>query len=112
MVRLYFRVQMKNSPYNQQKSIIQPTVLNQIFKAFGGSVKNGMLTYSSYSYGSAKKVINYFDHFNLLSSKHVNFLKWRKAYILIQNKDHLTETGLNKITKLKKTMNRKNEDNS
>ena len=71
---------MKNSLYNQQKSMIpakQPTVLNQIFKVFGGSVfvKNGMLTYSSYSYGSAKKIINYFDHFNLLSSKRVNFFK-------------------------------------
>ena len=68
--------------------------------------------YNSTSFGSAKKVINYFDHFHLLSSKHVNFLKWRKAYILIQNKEHLNSTGLEKITKLKKTMNRNNEDYS
>jgi hypothetical protein len=93
VVRLCFIVQMKNSLYNQQKSMIpakQPTVLNQIFKVFGGSVfvKNGMLTYSSYSYGSAKKIINYFDHFNLLSSKRVNFFKWRKLYRLAQHKKY------------------------
>lgn len=66
--------------------------------------------YGSTSFGSAKNVINYFDHFQLLSSKHINYLKWRKAYIIIQNKDHLNESGLDKIIKLKKTMNRNNSD--
>jgi uncharacterized C2H2 Zn-finger protein len=42
----------------------------------------------------------------MLSSKYINFLKWRKAYIIIQNKGHLTKTGLDKIKKLKNTMNR------
>ena len=66
--------------------------------------------YGSTSFGSAKNVINYFDHFQLLSSKHINYLKWRKAYIIIQNKYHLNESGLDKIIKLKKTMNRNNSD--
>jgi len=35
----------------------------------------------------------------MLSTKHINYLKWRKAYILVQNKDHLTEIGLNKVKK-------------
>jgi len=62
--------------------------------------------YGSTSFGSAKKVINYFDNFHLLSSKHVNYLKWRKAYIIIQKKEHLTNLGLEQINKLKKSMNR------
>lgn len=62
--------------------------------------------YGSTSYGSAKKVVNYFDRYHMLSTKHINFFKWRKAYVLIQNKYHLTEAGLNKICKLKSTMNR------
>ena len=62
--------------------------------------------YGSTSFGSAKKVVTYFDHYHLLSTKHVNYLKWRKAYILVQNKDHFTEAGLNKIKKYKATMNR------
>lgn len=61
--------------------------------------------YGSTSFGSAKKVINYFDHYHLLSTKHINYLKWRKAYIIIQNKDHLGKSGLDKISKLKSTMN-------
>jgi len=65
--------------------------------------------YVSTSFGSAKKVINYFDHYHLLSSKHINYLKWRKSYILIQDRKHLTFSGLDAITKLKNTMNRYND---
>ena len=65
--------------------------------------------YGSTSFGSAKNVINYFDYFHLLSSKHINYLKWRKAYLIIQKRDHLNEDGLNKIIKLKNTMNRLND---
>ena len=68
--------------------------------------------YGSTSYGSAIKVIHYFDEFHLLSSKYVNYLKWRKTYILIQNKEHLTASGIAKITKLKATMNRGSSENS
>jgi hypothetical protein len=62
--------------------------------------------YGSTSFGSAKNVIYYFDHYHLLSCKHINYLKWRKVYIIIQNKDHLNKKGLEKIMKLKSTMNR------
>ena len=55
-------------------------------------------------------MILYFDRFHLLSTKHNNYLKWRKAYILIQKKDHLTESGLTKIIMLTTTMNRNNSE--
>jgi|SRR5215813_11941151 len=66
--------------------------------------------YGSTSYGSAKKVINYFDKYHLLSSKYINYLKWRKAYIIVQDKNHLTDSGLNKIINLKNSMNRNNRE--
>lgn len=79
---------------------------------FGGNIgyrkSQDTYYYGSTSFGSAKNVIKHFDQFNLLSSKYLNYLKWRKAYILIQGKHHLTEYGINKITKLKKTMNSNN----
>ena len=62
--------------------------------------------YGSTSFGSAKKVINYFDRYHMLSTKHINFIKWRKAYILIQNKKHLNELGLKKIINIKEKMKR------
>ena len=62
--------------------------------------------YESTSFGSAKNVINYFDQYHLLSSKHVNYLKWRKAYLIIQNKDYLTENDQDKLIKLKISIDR------
>ena len=104
-VRLNFQIDQKNND-----------LLILIKNFLGGNIgyrKNqDTYYYGSTSFGSAKKVIQYFDHYHLLSTKHINYLKWKKAYILIQNKEHLNSTGLEKITKLKKTMNRNNEDYS
>ena len=97
-VRLNFQIDQKKD-----------NILLLIKDFFGGNIgyrkTQDTYYYGSTSFGSAKNVINYFDHFHLLSSKHINYLKWRKAYIIIQNKDHLIEDGLNKIIKLKSTMN-------
>jgi hypothetical protein len=88
-------------------------LLNLIKNFLGGNIgyrKNqDTYYYGSTSFGSAFNVINYFDQFHLLSTKHVNYLKWRKAYIIIQNKEHLTASGLEKIIKLKISMNRNND---
>lgn len=81
----------------------------QLIKEFlGGNIaynnNNETYNYDSTSFGSAKNVIDYLDHYHLLSSKQVNFLKWRKSYIIIQNKDYLNENGINKIIKFKNTL--------
>lgn len=98
-VRLNFQIDQKND-----------NILILIKKFLGGNIgfrkSQDTYYYGSTSFGSAKNVINYFDHFHLLGSKYINYLKWRKAYLIIQNKDHLNEKGLNKIIKLKSTMNR------
>ena len=62
--------------------------------------------YGSTSFGSARNVIKYFDRYHLQSSKHISYLRWRKVYILIQNKEHLTEKGRLKISRLKDIMNK------
>ena len=98
-IRLNFQIDQKDKD-----------VLLLIKDVFGGNLghrkSQDSYYYGSTSFGSAKKVINYFDTFHLQSRKHINYLKWRKAYIIIQEKGHLTESGIDKITKLKNTMNR------
>lgn len=49
--------------------------------------------YGSTSFGVAKKVIRYFDTFPMLSYKHVSYLRWRRAYLLIQQRAHFTASG-------------------
>lgn len=98
-IRLNYQVDQKNKD-----------LLVEIKSLFGGNIgyreNQDTYYYGSTSFGSAKNVINYFDKYHLLSSKHLNYLKWRKAYLIIQNKNHLNKEGLDKIIKLKGTMNR------
>jgi hypothetical protein len=103
-IRLNFQIDQKNKD-----------ILIQIKNYLGGNIgyrtSQDTYYYGSTNFGSAKKVIDYFDRFHLLSSKHINYLKWRKAYVLIQDRDHLTEKGIEKIIKLKERMNSFNKDN-
>ena len=67
-IRLNFQIDQKDN-----------NVLLLIKEAFGGNIgfrkSQETYYYGSTSYGSAKKVINYFDNFHLQSSKHNNYLK-------------------------------------
>jgi hypothetical protein len=83
--------------------------LELIQNLFGGFIgyrsKIDCYYYGSISFSSAQKVIKYFSEYHLLSSKYVNYIKWRKAYLIIQKKEHLTEEGVKKIKDLKSSMN-------
>jgi hypothetical protein len=52
------------------------------------------------------KVIPFFEKFKLHGIKSNNFEDFKKAALLIKNKDHLTREGLDKIKKLKGGMNK------
>lgn len=84
-------------------------LLNNIKEYLGGNIgyrkSQDTYYYGSTNFGSAKKVIEYFDQYHLQSRKHVSYLRWRKVYRLIQDKEHLTEKGLSKILKMKSLLN-------
>lgn len=64
-----------------------------------------MFSYSSTNFKVAYNVANYFDIYHLLNaSKWINYIKWRKAYRIIQRKEHLTLDGLAKIRKLQENL--------
>jgi hypothetical protein len=67
-IRLNFQIDQKDN-----------NILLQIKEVFGGNIgyrKNqDTYYYGSTSFGSAKKVISYFDNFHLQSSKYNNYLK-------------------------------------
>ena len=102
-IRLNYQIDQKNN-----------LLLNMIKNYLGGNVgyreSQDTYYYGSTSFGSAKKVIQYFDKFNLQSKKQISYLRWRKVYILIQNKEHLTQKGLIKILKIKSLINRHEKD--
>lgn len=83
-------------------------LLQQIQKQFGGSIGfrklNNTYSYSSVNFGSAKKIIEYFDVYHLMGVKMTQYVLWRKVYIKIQEKFHLTQIGVKSIINVKKRM--------
>lgn len=50
-------------------------------------------------------VIPHFDNYPLISQKHADYLLFRKAVLLIKNKEHLTIEGLQEAVSIKASMN-------
>nr|YP_009690197.1 LAGLIDADG homing endonuclease [Porodaedalea pini]QEG56977.1 LAGLIDADG homing endonuclease [Porodaedalea pini] len=58
---------------------------------------SGIWCYKSSGFKTAALLINYFDTYNLFAGKYVNYLKFRKVYIMITNGRHLENKGITKI---------------
>lgn len=99
-----------NYQVDQKARILLDLIQNSLGGNIGYRKSQDTHYYGSTSFGSARKVIGYFDRYHLLSTKHNNYLKWRKAYIIVQDQGHLTQAGVDKITGLKNTMNRLNAE--
>jgi len=56
---------------------------------------------------SIQILIDYLNKYSLLSSKHLDFLDWVKAFKEIKNKNHMTERGKELILSAKNNMNDK-----
>ena len=100
--RLEIRLNMQ---VDQKTRLLLDLIKDKLGGNIGFRKSQNTYYYSSTNFGSAKKVINYLDKYHLLSSKYLNFLKWRKVYLLIQEKKHLTKEGQTRILKIKSTMN-------
>ena len=98
-IRLNFQIDQKSD-----------LLLNMIKQYLGGNIgyrkSPNTYYYGSTNYGSAKRVIEYFDLYHLQSRKHISYLRWRIVYRLIQDKKHLTDKGLSKILTIKSLINR------
>lgn len=58
---------------------------------------SGIWCYKSSGFKTAWCLINYFDTFNLFGGKYIDYLKFRKVYIMITEGKHLEKKGILKI---------------
>jgi hypothetical protein len=58
---------------------------------------SGIWCYKSSGFKTAAYLINYFDKYNLFAQKYVDYLKFRKIYIMITEGKHLENKGIKKI---------------
>lgn len=87
-------------------------ILNAMCLAFNCNLNlstHGSTQYFVFSLASInqlKAMIEYLDRYPLLSSKFLDYCDWRKAFMLILDRQHLTPKGIEVITGLKSGMNR------
>lgn len=79
-------------------------ILDKLKNEFGGEIDILNKIYKSSSFTLAKSFIDYFDKYTIVSMKFIEYLKWRDCYRIIQRKEYMTEKGLEKIEKLKKSL--------
>jgi hypothetical protein len=60
--------------------------------------------YSSLSFLSAIKVINYLDSYQVMGASLTAYWLWRKAYLILQNNKHNEYAGIYKCIRLKKSL--------
>ena len=68
----------------------------------------GVWCYKSSGFKTAAVLINYFDKYHLFAGKYVDYLKFRKVYIMITEGKHLEIKGIKKIRRISKPMKQSN----
>lgn len=81
---------------------------------FGGNISynksQDIYYYNSTNFSSAKNIINYLDKYHLQSRKYISYLKWRKVYILLQDKQVLTNKQVLRIKTIILSINKYNKN--
>jgi hypothetical protein len=68
--------------------------------------KKDMVQFRVFSIKELEIIINHFYQYPLISKKRADFLLFKEALKLIQNKEHLTIEGFNKIISIRGSMNK------
>jgi len=66
---------------------------------------DGHIKYSVGSLKDLKVIIDHLNKYPLITQKLADFILFKQAYVLIENKEHLTEEGLLKIVSIKASLN-------
>lgn len=91
-VRLLLRIELIDEP-----------IISEIYNTFGAPersrIQDNCTSYcwSSTSFKNIKAILKYLDKYHLCSKKYLEYIYVRKAYLLIQDKQHLSESGFNTI---------------
>lgn len=88
-----------------QKNSLNLELLEQVKEYFGGvgSISKSGNMYI-YEISAIKDLVNVCEHFNkfpLQTTKHIHYVLWCQVKEIIENKEHLTKLGFNKILSIK-----------
>lgn len=76
-------------------------LLQPIQEAIGGYIGHrkplDTYYYTTVSFRSASKLLHYLDQYQLIGPKYTQYVLWRRAFLIIQEKRHLSPYGVNLI---------------
>jgi hypothetical protein len=100
-VKLSFQIGL----HNKDRALLEQ--IQSYFKV-GNISKHGsnMLHFRVESVKDLAKLINHFDKYPLITKKHAEYILFKKAYLIMLNKVHLTEDGLAKFVGIKASLNK------
>lgn len=85
-------------------------LLKSIQSYFGGigclSHHKNTVVWRVLSARELKVIVEHFDRYSLLTKKHLDFLLFKEALQIYENKDHLSEQGLMKMVSIKASINK------
>lgn len=64
-------------------------------------------TFTVYTIKEIETIIAHFEKYPLKSKKYTDFVLFKRAYLLVKNKEHLTNEGVLKLANIKASMNTK-----
>ena len=101
-IQLIFKVSQHFRDEQIMKNLIEYFDCGNIYKD-----KDGIINYRVQRFSYIDKIIlPFFSKHRIWGVKFIDYLDWCKAAELIKNKDHLTESGLDQLRKIKVGMNR------
>jgi len=103
--RLYVRIALQESDLHLLEAI-QACFGGSISKRFHPKSDSVSYSYSSVSFSNCYNMIKYFDRYNLSSNKYLEYLFFRKAYLMVLREEHLTVEGISILKRLQRTMSR------
>ena len=112
-----FRIRKPGKPgWGSQVEILlsieikQECLLKRIQATFGGHVgfrkSRNTYYYTSVNLTNAQKLMTYFDRYQVTGPSYRMYLCWRRALLLVLEKKHLTDEGLEEIRNLKAYLTR------
>lgn len=86
-------------------------LLEKIQSYFGGlgairKQREGFVQYRIFSIKDLKVILDHFEKYPLITKKRIDYELFKQALELIQNKEHLTTEGFQKIVSLRASMNK------
>ena len=95
-----FSVRLEYS-LKQNDNIPLKSLYNEIKMGNLSQYHTGIWCYKSSGYLTAFNLINYFDKYKVFDGKYIQYIKFRKVYIMITKGLHLEIAGIKKIMSIK-----------